>query len=181
MNFFPYNSRAVRKPWRVFMERNGRLGETLLRGSLLLELEEDWIPKNLYSNNKRKENGVTLWVRDAVCPGWTSCFRYRVSPAKSHAGSESHLFTSRLQAADTSSPRVTGCEGDQISLWNFNLQQLNYLISEPPTSKEYLRSLLSGCLDGGFQYCVLEDIPILQGCHGARSAELLQIKDVLQK
>lgn len=87
--------------------------------------------------------------------------RYRVSPAQPHTGSESYLFTSCLLAADSSSPRVTGRGGDQISFWNFNLLQLNYLISEPPTSKEYLGSLLSSCLDGGFQSRLLEDSPIL--------------------
>lgn len=80
----------------------------------------------------------------------------------SHTQEVSHtLFTSHLQAADSSSPRVTGRGGGQISFWNFNLLQLNYLISEPPTSKEYLSSLLPGCLDGGFQSCLLKDSPIL--------------------
>lgn len=118
----------------------------------------------LVQQQQKKRRHPSLWVRDAVCPGWTSCFRYRVSPVEPHAGSESHLFTSRLQAADFSSPRVTGRGGDQISFWNFNLLKLNYLISEPPTSKEYLRSLLSGFLDGGFQYRLLKDSPILHGC-----------------
>lgn len=85
-----------------------------------------------------------LWVRDTECAldelPVSVCHRYRVSPAQPHTGSESHLFTSRLQTADSSSPRVTGRGGGQISFWNFNLLQLNYLISEPPTSKEYLSS-----------------------------------------
>lgn len=107
----------------------------------------------------------SLWVRDTECAldelPVSVCHRYRVSPAQPHTGSESQLFTSRLQAADSSSPRVTGCGGGQISFWNFNLLQLNYLISEPPTSKEYLSSLLPGCLDGGFHSRLLKDSPIL--------------------
>lgn len=81
-----------------------------------------------------------------------------------HTGSESRIFTSRLQAADSSSPRVTGHGGGQISFWNFNLLQLNYLISEPPTSKEYLNSLLPGCFDRGFQSWLLKGTPILYLC-----------------
>lgn len=105
----------------------------------------------------------SLWVRDTECAldelPVSVCHRYRVSPARPHTGSESHLFASRLQAADSSSPWVTGHGGGQISFWNFNLLQLNYLISQPPTSKEYLSSLLPGCLDGGFQSCLLKDSP----------------------
>ena len=89
------------------------------------------------------------------------CHRYRVSAAQSPTGGESHLFTSRLRVADSSNSRVTGCGGGQISFWNFNLLQLNYLISEPHTSKEYLRSLLPGCPDGGFHSRLLKDSPIL--------------------
>lgn len=103
----------------------------------------------------------SFWVRDTVCAldelPVSLCHRYRVSPAQPHTGSESHLFTSHLQVADSSSPRVTGRGGGQISFWNFNLLQLNYLISEPHTSKEYLSSLLPGCLDGGFHSCLLKD------------------------
>lgn len=105
--------------------------------------------------------GLALSQSHSVCPGWTSCFRYWVSPVQPHAGSESRLFTSRLQVVDCSSPRVSGRGGGQISFWNFNLLQLNYLISEPHTSKEYLGCLLSDCLDGSFHSGLLKGSPIL--------------------
>lgn len=156
-NFFPHNSSAVSNYGECLWGKKG--GEVKpLCASLLLEHMEDWIPENSDSKNMASPS---LWVRHTECAldelPVSVCHRYRVSPAQPHTGSESHLFTSRLQTADSSSPRVTGRGGGQISFWNFNLLQLNYLISEPPTSKEYLSSLLPGCLDGGFHSLLLKD------------------------
>lgn len=127
-----------------------------------------WIPENSDSR-KKKKNGVTLVVSQRRSMLWMNFLfhsehRYRVSPARPHAGSESHFFffsRRRLQAAEASGRGVTGRGGGQISFWNFNLLQLNYLISEPPTSKEYLSCLLPRRRDGSFHSRLLEDSPVL--------------------
>lgn len=153
MNFFPHNSLAVSN-YGVYEEK--KQGKWNLSVPLCCHRahggldswklgQQKWRHPHSESQNELNELPVSV------------CHRYRVSPAQLHTGSESHLFTSRLQAADCSSPTVTGRGGGQISFWNFNLLQLNYLISEPPTSKEYLNSLLTGCLDGGFQSRLLKD------------------------
>lgn len=156
MNFFPHNSSAVSNYWECLWGK-WRGSET----SLLVERMEDWIPENSQWQKWRhhyceSETESVPWMNFLFQSATDIGF---LQP--SHTGSESHLFTSRLQAADSSSPRVTGRGGGQISFWNFNLLQLNYLISAPFTSKEYLCSLLPGCLDGTFQYRLLKDSPIL--------------------
>lgn len=160
MNFFPHNSWAVSNYGECLWGKKG--GEVKpLCASLLLRAHgglDSWKLRQQRWRHPHSES-ETLCALDELPVSF--CHRYRVSPAQPLTGSESQLFTSRLQAADFSSPRVTGRGGDQISFWNFNLLQLNYLISEPPTSKEYLSSLLSGCLDGGFQSRLLKDSPIL--------------------
>ena len=163
MNFFPHNSSAVSNYGEcLWGKREKKEGKWNL--SVPLCCSSTW-RIGFLKTRTAKMASPSLWVRDTECAldelPVSVCHRYRVSPARPHTGSESHLFTSRLQAADSSSPRVTGRGGGQISFWNFNLLQLNYLISEPPTSKEYLSSLLPGCLDGGFHSRLLKDSPIL--------------------
>lgn len=160
INFFPHSSSAV----SVYGER---LWGKKRRGSKPLcasAARTQWITLDSWKLVRQKWRHPRSESEPQCVPWMNFLFQsvtYRVSPAQPHTGSESHLFTSRLQVADSWSPRVTGRGGGQISFWNFNLLQLNYLISEPHTSKEYLSSLLPGCLDGGFHFCLLKDSLIL--------------------
>lgn len=63
------------------------------------------------------------------------CHRYKVSPTPA-TEEVSHSYSPAVCRLQTrGAVEWQACGRDQISFWNFNLLQLNYLISEPPTSK----------------------------------------------
>lgn len=104
MNFFPHNSSAVSN-YGVFM-RERMEGKWKL--SLPLCCWSTW-RIGFLKTPTAKMASPSLWVRQSALhelPVSVSHW-YRVSPAQPHTGSESLLFTSCLQAADSSSPRVT--------------------------------------------------------------------------
>lgn len=120
--------------------------------SLLLEHMEDWIPENSGQQKWRHPRSES----DTQSMPWLNFLFLS-------AADIGFLHASHMQEVSHScspSPWVTRGGGGQISSWNFNLLQLNYLISKPATSKEYLSCRLPDCLDGRLQSALLRGSPL---------------------
>jgi len=148
VNFFPHNSSSVSNYVECLWGNKG--GEVKpLCASLLVEHMEDLDSWKLGEQKWRhphseSETKSVPWMNFLFQSATDIGF---LQPG--HTQEVSHTYLPVVCTLQTlPAPWVTGRGGGQISFWNFNLLQLNYLISEPPTSMEYLSSLLPGCLDG---------------------------------